>query len=144
MIADWVIVMLYIRTHLPPKAKRFMPWFIGSVVALYFTHLSFTTILVFNGIGITVITGLAMVMAMYALYTMLQSKVVIQLETSGYFWANVGFIVFFSGNFVLFLFVNYFEKTDITVLALLWPLVHNTLLNIYRIIMTIALTRKTI
>lgn len=144
MIIEWVIVMLYIRTHLPQKVKRIMPWFIGAVVTGYFTHLAFTSFLVFNGLGITIITGIIMVAAMYALYTMLENREVMQLETSGYFWANVGFIVFFSGNFVLFLFVNYFEKTNANELRFLWPLVHNTLLIIYRLIMTVALTRKTI
>ena len=76
---------------------------------------------------------------------MLREKEISNPEQTFEFWMCTGLLVFFSGNFLLFVFTNFLLKTDMAVYEAIWK-VHCILIILLYILYTVALlwVKKTI
>jgi hypothetical protein len=82
--------------------------------------------------------------AITGFYVVLQKQKVLFLEKSSFFWINVAFLVYASGNLLLFLFKDYLRQNNAEFFGLLWHtffLVLNISKNIF---LAIALSSKTV
>lgn len=143
VLVEIIAVTLYVTTQLNTTLRKRVLLMLGLLAAGYIGHtLLYNTPWVFNGAGSSVISLFGICICIFGLYNMLREQRVMHLETSGYFWGNVAFIIYFSGNFMLYLFISYLEVENRKSLNYLWPLIHNNLNILHRILLTVALTRK--
>jgi len=81
---------------------------------------------------------LILVIVLWWLLKMLKEKIISQPERTFEFWLCAGLLVFFSGNFLLFVFSNFLLTTDTEVYMAIWK-VHSALIISLYLIYTIAL-----
>lgn len=80
--------------------------------------------------------------AISGLYRLLIEQKFLFLEKSGVFWMHCAFLIYGSGNFLLFLFTDYLMAADNELFKLLWStffLIINITLNL---LLAVALSRK--
>lgn len=74
----------------------------------------------FNTYGSCVFCLTYIIYCILGMYALLKEQKVIFLDRSPLFWVNVGFILYSSGSFLLFLFKIYLQETDMDLLRTLW------------------------
>ncbi len=82
--------------------------------------------------------------SIFGFFLLLKEQKVPSLEKSSFFWINVAFIIYSSGNFLLFLFKDYLQQNENELFLLLWSsffLILNILKNTF---LGIALSTKTL
>jgi len=77
----------------------------------------------FNSIGITVFCIIYIVYAILGFYNLVSEQKVIFLEKSGFFWANVAWIIYSSGVSFIFLYEQYFISHHLKLIENIWMLV---------------------
>jgi len=96
----------------------------------------------FNTTGASLFYLTYIVYAIVGLYIQLREQKVIFLERSGDFWMNTAFIIYGSGNFLLFLFTDYLKSTNTDLFRTLWSTSFLLLNIVVNILLAIALSRK--
>lgn len=97
----------------------------------------------FNNYGAAIFDISSVIFAIIGLYSILQQKEVYFLGKLMFFWVNVAFVIYGTGNFLIFLADEYLSRTDVTLKGELWPF-HNILNIIFSTLVAIALSRKKI
>lgn len=134
---------LYFRQHFKPVWKTLLVVFMALAACGYITHSIANSILLINGVGLTVLYGIYFILGLLGLYLMLKEQRVMQLETSEFFWVNGAIILYAAGHFILFLFHDYLLHTEqFAVLGYFWLTLHCSLNIIYRLLLAIAISRK--
>lgn len=141
-LAEFVLISLFFRQHLPKNTTSFFNVFIPLVSLLYTGHTLYKSVYILNGTDFGVLYIFYISYSFLGLYYMLKEQRVKQLETSAFFWSCVAFIVYFAGNFMLFLFHDYLLEKEWNTLVFLWIYLHGSLVILFRLLLTIPLTRK--
>jgi hypothetical protein len=75
-------------------------------------------------------------LALWSFYYVIHNSIITNLIQSDFFWFNTGFLVYFGGNLVIFVFNNYLMKETNSHLAI-WT-IHSILNIIYNIVLAIG------
>lgn len=97
----------------------------------------------FNTFGSSFFSFSYIVYGIVGLYVLLKEQKVLFLEKSSFFWVNVAFIIYASGNFLLFLFRYYLQENDVQLYRLLWSTFFLALNILKNVFLAIALSKKT-
>jgi hypothetical protein len=143
ILFELVFITLYFRQHFKGIGKTFLLAFMAIAAVGYVAHSFNNSILLINGVGLTVLYGIYFILGLIGLYLMLKEQVVMQLETSEFFWVNGAIILYAAGHFILFLFHDYLLRTQQRdVLGYFWLTLHCSLNVIYRLLLAVAISRK--
>lgn len=140
-----VVITYYVSQKLTPRNKNIVYTLLCILLVGYTLHTLNKGIDVFNGTGMCIVFAFGICLCMFGLFSMLNQPAnmrIVQLETSAFFWACVASIIYYTGNFLLFLFINYLEQADRPTLYMLWVLIHNNLNILHRGLLAVSLTRK--
>lgn len=97
----------------------------------------------FNSFGYSIINFILILYVIAGFYTILKDSNLIHLERSAFFWVNTAFLIYASGNFLLFLFNKYLQQNDDLLFIILWSVSFKLLNIIKNIILAVALSKKT-
>jgi hypothetical protein len=142
VLLEFVMISLYYSQQV--VARKMAAYVFIGLLCLFFIGTTLNSgMFVFNAFGASVFCFVFILYGISGLYKMLQEQKVLFLEQSAFFWVNVAFIIYASGNFLLFLFLDYLSQQDDGMLRLLWG-VSFLILNIVKnIFLGIALSKKT-
>lgn len=142
MLVNFVLLALYVGKPLN-KSKQYKLYIVTGIFSLIFIIYCIQhSVLLFNGLGMSMLNFICVLFGIYALYCMLEELKIEKIQESEYFWANVSFIIYYSGNFLLFLFHDYLLAEKKEILILLWAYILFSMNILDRLILTVALTRK--
>lgn len=102
------------------------------------------TIWKFNTVGASIFYLIYMFYSITGFYKLLTEQKFLFLEKSRLFWLHCAFLIYGSGNFLLFLFTDYLIMANNSLFRILWStffLIINTTLNI---LIAVALSKKNI
>lgn len=141
VLTEFVLITAYYSPHFFRRNKAL--WVLPAIPALYFVTTTWLNgIGKFNAIGASVFCFFFILYGIVGLYKMLQEQRVLFLERSSFFWVNVAFIIYASGNFLLFLFMDYLSQYNDRMLVVLWAASFLMLNIIKNILLGIALSKK--
>lgn len=141
VLLEFLMIAFYYRG----KIFRNKLLFGGVAVAgsIFFISSTITkSVFVFNAFGASVFFFTYIIFGIIGLYRMLQAQNELFLERSSFFWVNVAFIIYASGNFLLFLFMDYLRQHDDKILLMLWATTFQILNIIKNILLGVALSKK--
>jgi len=78
-------------------------------------------------------------LSIYSFYAMLKADLVEKILDEPVFWINSAVLIYFAGNFLLFLFSNYITKFSPQRHDLLWAVIHSTFNFSYNVLMCIGI-----
>ncbi len=141
LILEFIFISLYFKSQLKVHLKNYWLFFvlITSIVFIWRTVLK--SIFLINLTDASIFRLIFIAYGIAGFYIMLKEQKVLQLETSECFWANVAFIVYFAGTFTLFLFYDLVKEQQ-KLVQQLWVIILLSLNVIYRLLLTVAITRK--
>lgn len=108
----------------------------------FITGTAMQSIWKFNTSGASLFYFIYIVYSVAGLYKLLVEQKFLFLEKSGIFWMHCAFLIYGSGNFLLFLFSDYLMAANNELFRTLWStffLIINTTLNL---LLAVALSRK--
>jgi hypothetical protein len=126
--------------------KKKTPFYLATttLAAIFVASTIYNSIWNFNTTGASIFYFAYIVYSILGFYNLLTEKKFLFLENSVEFWTNAAFLIYGSGNFLLFLFSEYLKLTNNDLFKNLWStffLVINISLNV---LLAIALSRKKI
>lgn len=142
MVVNFTILTIYVGLPLSKSNQQKLYVVAGIIAIIFSVYCIQHSVFLFNGLGLSMLNFTSVLFGMYALYCMLQELRVEKIQQSEYFWANVSFIIYNSGNFLLFLFHDYLLAEKKEILILLWAYILFSMNILDRILLTIAITRK--
>jgi hypothetical protein len=141
ILVEFLMISFYYRERIFRNKLLF-----GSIVLIgsmfFITSTTVKSVFAFNAFGASVFFFVYIVYGIVGLYKMLQAQNELFLERSSFFWVNVAFIIYASGNFLLFLFMDYLRQHDDKTLLMLWATSFQILNIIKNIVLGIALSKK--
>ncbi|RYD56594.1 MAG: hypothetical protein EOP56_11115 [Sphingobacteriales bacterium] len=141
VLTEFLLLTFYYREQLFKNRALFSSLvFLGS--AFFITTTALKSIFAFNAIGASVFFLAYIIYGILGLYKMLQAQDELFLERSSFFWVNVALIIYASGNFLLFLFMDYLRQHDDKMLLMLWASTFQVLNIIKNMLLGIALSKK--
>lgn len=141
MLTEFLFISLYFKSQLIEHSKKYFDYFIALIALIYISRTVSNSIFTLNLLDGSVIHLTYIIYGISGLYIILKEQKILQLETSEQFWANVSFLIYFAGNFILFLFYDLVKENE-ELYHYLWAIIHLTLNVLYRILLAVALTRK--
>lgn len=142
VLLEFLLVSLYYRDKI--FRSRLLATFVIVAGSVFFTSSTLAgSIYSFNPFGASVFFLTYIIYGILGLYKMLQAQNELFLERSSFFWVNVAFIIYASGNFLLFLFMDYLRQHDDKTLLMLWATTFQVLNIIKNVLLAVALSKKT-
>jgi hypothetical protein len=143
VLTEFIFVSLIYRNLFLRNARAFY-WIMALFIAYFLATTVSASIWKFNTAGASVFYFTYIIYSIRGLYRLLAEQKFLFLEQSREFWVHCAFLVYGSGNFLLFLFSDYLMGADNHLFQLLWSLFF-LLINItLNMLLAIALRRKTL
>ncbi len=142
ILLEFVFISIYISKELPNNLKKYAAIPILLILTTFCLHTLNKSVFVLNFADASILHFIYILLGVAGLILLLKNKTIIKLETSEHFWAYVSFIIYFSGNLIIFVFVEYLKELNKTQFIMYWTLIHGGLNIVYRLLLTLALTRK--
>jgi uncharacterized membrane protein YuzA (DUF378 family) len=139
-LAEFIFLSFYVKNKIAGKHRQLFTGYVCLAALLFCVNTSQLP-KVPNTSGAAVFHLAYLAYGIAGLYSLLQSQVVVRLDRSSFFWACVAFILYFSGNFLLFLFVQFYPEEK-QAIRFLWPYIHCSLNIVYRTLLTLSLSKK--
>lgn len=141
-LAELLFLSFYFKKHLPEKVNKQFVFFIVIAATAFVVRTVDKSVFALNTADASALNLLYMLYGFAGFYLLLKQRKVKLLETSGYFWANVAFVIYYSGNFIIFLFVEHLSVADVKSLHSFWIIIHGSLNIVYRLFLTLSLVQK--
>lgn len=142
VLAEFLLVSFIYKDKIFKKPALFYSF--TGLLSLFFIATTYEKAVAdFNTFGSSFFSFSYIIYGIAGLYTLLQEQKVVFLEKSSFFWVNVAFIIYASGNFLLFLFRYYLQENDLELYKLLWSTFFLSLNVVKNILLGIALSKKT-
>jgi len=137
-LVEFVCISLYLRPRARGTANLYFDIFWLTTAGLYTALTIHVSIYQTNTLGASMLHLVFIAYGIWGLYSILKDLNKLFLDQSEFFWACVAFMLYFSGNFMLFLFIAYLSKGQ----ELLWIYIHCGLNVGYRVLLALSLSRK--
>lgn len=141
VIAEFLIISAIYR-HLFSRNTWLFCGLLAMLSVYFCVATIHTSVWKFNTSGASVFYFTYVVYAILGLYRMLTEQKFMFLDQSREFWVHCAFLIYGSGNFLLFLFSDYLMASDNSMFKLLWSLFFLTINITLNILLAIALSRK--
>ncbi len=142
LILEFVLISAYYRNKVF-KNKKLFPVVTGILILLYILSNIPGNTLRLNLIGGAIFDFSCIVYAIIGFHSLLNTREVIFLDKSSFFWVNVAFLIYCTGNFLVFLFAGYLHTKDASFLASLW-IFHNILNILFSILIAISFMKRNV
>lgn len=140
MVFEFVLISLYYRRKIFKNDRLF--FITMAILILLYTLCNVTRYnVMFNFIGGTIFDFSCIIFAVIGFYSLLRKKEVIFLDKSSFFWVNVAFLLYCTGNFFIFLFAEYLEIKDNLFLRNLWVF-HNVLNILFSVLIAVSFLKR--
>jgi hypothetical protein len=128
LLIEFIIISFLYRDKIFKTSKLFNVFVIVFSFFLL-SHTLFSSVKSFNVVGASFSNFIYIVYGVLGFYHLLQKQEVLYLEKAWFFWLNTALIIYASGNFLLFLFMDYLMALDKEMFLKIWYSVFQ-LLNI--------------
>ena len=142
VLAEFLFISFYYKKKIF-KSNIFFYVFVLSLTLFFLCNTLAKSLKDLNTFGYSIFLFTFILYGIVGLYRILKEQKMLFLEKSSFFWANVAFILYASGNFMLFLFKDYLNEKDIIAFHLLWTVSFITLNILKNLILAISLSSKT-
>jgi hypothetical protein len=106
---EFLLVTLAYMKLLNLRPTIVIPYLIiGSL--LYFLQLAKTPLFVSETFAYAVFLFSFLLLSLFGFYTILREKKIVFIEKSKFFWVNVAFLIYSSGDFILLIFTDYLRN----------------------------------
>lgn len=140
LIFEFLLVSLYYRNHIYRNSRPFLILVFALIVLYILCNINHYNVM-FNFIGGTIFDFTCIIFAISGFYSLVKKREVVFLDKSPFFWVNVAFLIYCTGNFLIFLFAGYLQEKDKDFLTNLW-IFHNALNIIFSILIAISFLRR--
>ncbi len=140
LVTEFLLIAFYYRDRIFKKKQLFYTA-ISILIAIYTLSVFIKSNHAFNFIGGTLFDFTCIIFAVAGFYSLLKRQEIIFLDKSKFFWVNVAFLVYCSGNFLVFLFSEYLIQKDKELSIKLW-IFHNILNIIFSILIAISFSKR--
>jgi hypothetical protein len=142
LIFEFALVSLYYRGKVFRNSKYFF-WIMAMIISIYILTNATKRNMIFNFVGGSIFDFSCIILAVIGFYSLIKKKEVIFLDKSPFFWVNVAFLIYCTGNFLTFLFAEYLKEKDGHFLVNLW-IFHNVLNILFSILIAISFLKRNI
>lgn len=140
LVTEFLLISLYYRKRILKK-KYFDNCIIPAAIALFIGSVLYTKNAALNFVGGAGFDFICIFYAVAGFYSLLKKSGLVFPARSAFFWVNVAFLIYCSGNFFIFLFTEYLMQSSAELSRQFWVL-HNILNIVFSIFITIAFTKK--
>ena len=139
MIIEFTLISFYYKNKIF-KNNSFYPALITLILLFTISTANHYNVM-FSFIGGTIFDFACIVYAVFGFYTLLIKKQVVFLDKSPFFWVNVALLIYCTGNFLVFLFGEYFMKSNKEFMSDLW-IFHNILNIIFSSLIAVSFFKR--
>lgn len=140
-LTDFIFVSIIFRKNVL-KNKTVFYAVAGIVSVAFIISTLYNSIWQFNTKGISLFYFMYIAYSILGFYNLLQQQKVIFLGRSDVFWINTAFLVYGSGNFLLFLFTDYLKSTNNDLFRILWSTFFLIINIVFNILLALALSQN--
>jgi hypothetical protein len=142
VVIEFILVSILYKHKIINRTVPFYI-FVFSLALFFVANTLSNTVYTFNTFGASFFSFSFIVYSISGFYVILSKQRVLFLEKSSFFWMNVAFIIYASGNLFLFLFKDYLRETNDEFFLMLWRSVFQILNISKNIFLALALSPKT-
>jgi uncharacterized membrane protein YuzA (DUF378 family) len=141
VITEFIYISLYYKKRIIHHPIIYNTFAIATTI-FFIVYTIYRGVMDFNTFGSSFLFLIYIIYGIAGLYTLLVKQQDMFLEKSAFFWANVGFIVYASGSFLLLLFRYYLQEQDLKLFNTLWVIVMPLLNILKNIFFSVSFTKK--
>ena len=142
VLVEFLLISFYYKKKIFRSAIFF--YSLIMILSAFFVCTTLAKILTdLNTFGYSIFLFIFILYGITGLYLILKEKKMLFIEKSSFFWANAAFILYASGNFLLFLFKDFMHEKNLLAFNLLWAVCFLTLNILKNLLLAIALSSKT-
>jgi hypothetical protein len=143
VLAEYMFISFIYKPLLFKRSVLFCMTLITFALYFVFTTLA-NSVWKFNTKGASIFHFIYILFAIAGMYKLLIEQKVLFMENDRTFWLHCAFLIYGSGNFLLFLFTDHLMTTDNKVFQLLWAIFFLFISTTSNVLLAIALSRKKI
>jgi hypothetical protein len=146
-LAEFLFISQYYRQNSGGTINKYFKYIVVSIPLLFIGYNLIKTDFQHLSLGFSLSAAVFfylvyIVYSIYGFYTIVKEQKIIFIEKSSFFWANVAFLIYGSGMFILILFYDFLEVTDLALLNHLWQPITCSINILEYLVLTLALTSK--
>lgn len=97
-----------------------------------------------DSFSVTVESTFFIVLSLLSFFFIIRHLIFENILNMPFFWINSGILIYFSGNILLFIFSNSFDKSEMKTFSMLWFTIHSLLNIIYNSLICIGFWKSRI
>ena len=142
VLLEFVLISFYYKKKVFTNTAFFYA-FIISLSAFFILNTLSKIFKDLNTFGYSIFLFTFILYGIIGLYLILKEQKIFFIEKSSFFWANAAFILYASGNLLLFLFKDYLHEKNVLAFNFLWTVSFLTLNILKNLLLAISLSSKT-